>query len=183
MQARHGLLQDNVALIVVLDATAGQGQEQEKPADVPRRQLICVANTHIHANPELNDVKLWQVQDHHPYGPLPLSSLMCTSHGMFVMQWLGAYVAHCGTKYRTLPWRRKRIRDTIKQAVKLGGHDLVALTGIHRQTLLIRRPSLEPHLQAFTVCSSHTWPFLNPNIKYMTSEPARRHQVPASVML
>ena len=26
-----------------------------------RRQLICVANTHIHANPELNDVKLWQV--------------------------------------------------------------------------------------------------------------------------
>ncbi len=52
-------LQDNVALIVVLDATAGQGQE--KPADAPRRQLICVANTHIHANPELNDVKLWQV--------------------------------------------------------------------------------------------------------------------------
>jgi hypothetical protein len=26
-----------------------------------RRTLICVANTHIHANPELNDVKLWQV--------------------------------------------------------------------------------------------------------------------------
>lgn len=25
------------------------------------KQLICVANTHIHANPELNDVKLWQV--------------------------------------------------------------------------------------------------------------------------
>lgn len=48
-----------MALIVVLDATAGQGQE--KPADAPRRQLICVANTHIHANPELNDVKLWQV--------------------------------------------------------------------------------------------------------------------------
>ena len=55
------LLQDNVALIVVLDATAGQGQGQEKPAEAPRRQLICVANTHIHANPELNDVKLWQV--------------------------------------------------------------------------------------------------------------------------
>ena len=52
-------LQDNVALIVVLDATAGQGQE--KSADAARRQLICVANTHIHANPELNDVKLWQV--------------------------------------------------------------------------------------------------------------------------
>jgi hypothetical protein len=27
----------------------------------PTKQLICVANTHIHANPELNDVKLWQV--------------------------------------------------------------------------------------------------------------------------
>lgn len=27
----------------------------------PRRQLICVANTHIHSNPELADVKLWQV--------------------------------------------------------------------------------------------------------------------------
>lgn len=26
-----------------------------------RRTLICVANTHIHANPELNDVKIWQV--------------------------------------------------------------------------------------------------------------------------
>ena len=60
-----GLLQDNVALIVVLDATAGQGQE--KPAEAPRRQLICVANTHIHANPELNDVKLWQVN----MSPLP----------------------------------------------------------------------------------------------------------------
>ena len=36
-----------MALIVVLDATAGQGQGQEKAVDVPRRQLICVANTHI----------------------------------------------------------------------------------------------------------------------------------------
>ena len=53
------MLQDNVALIVVLDATAGQGQD--KSAEQPKRQLICVANTHIHANPELNDVKLWQV--------------------------------------------------------------------------------------------------------------------------
>lgn len=26
-----------------------------------RRQLLCIANTHIHSNPELNDVKLWQV--------------------------------------------------------------------------------------------------------------------------
>ena len=54
------MLQDNVALIVVLDATAGQGQD--KSAEQPKRQLICVANTHIHANPELNDVKLWQVR-------------------------------------------------------------------------------------------------------------------------
>ena len=54
------VLQDNVALIVVLDATAGQGQD--KSAEQPKRQLICVANTHIHANPELNDVKLWQVR-------------------------------------------------------------------------------------------------------------------------
>ena len=49
-----------MALIVVLDATAGQGQD--KSAEQPKRQLICVANTHIHANPELNDVKLWQVR-------------------------------------------------------------------------------------------------------------------------
>ena len=26
-----------------------------------RRQLVCIANTHIHSNPELGDVKLWQV--------------------------------------------------------------------------------------------------------------------------
>uniref|UniRef100_A0A061SKX5 CCR4-NOT transcription complex subunit 6 n=1 Tax=Tetraselmis sp. GSL018 TaxID=582737 RepID=A0A061SKX5_9CHLO len=43
------LLKDNVALIAVLEATEAS------------RQLICVANTHIHSNPELNDVKLWQV--------------------------------------------------------------------------------------------------------------------------
>lgn len=65
------LLQDNVALIVVLDATAGQGQGQEKPAEAPRRQLICVANTHIHANPELNDVKLWQVRMAHTFCHTP----------------------------------------------------------------------------------------------------------------
>jgi mRNA deadenylase 3'-5' endonuclease subunit Ccr4 len=49
-------VQDNVALIAVLEAL-----------DVPivdgaqRRQMICVANTHIHANKDMNDVKLWQV--------------------------------------------------------------------------------------------------------------------------
>lgn len=51
------LLQDNVALIAVLEAL-----EPPQPEGANRRQLICIANTHIHANPELNDVKLWQVQ-------------------------------------------------------------------------------------------------------------------------
>mmetsp|Transcript_13707 Transcript_13707/g.18821 ORF Transcript_13707/g.18821 Transcript_13707/m.18821 type:complete len:566 (+) Transcript_13707:94-1791(+) len=49
------LLKDNVALIVVLDFI--KGAEEEGGA----RQLVCVANTHILANPELKDVKLWQV--------------------------------------------------------------------------------------------------------------------------
>jgi len=46
------LLKDNVALIAVLEMV-----EQQSGS----KQLLCVANTHIHANPELNDVKLWQV--------------------------------------------------------------------------------------------------------------------------
>jgi hypothetical protein len=45
-------MKDNVALIAVLEMA-----EQQSGA----KQLLCVANTHIHANPELNDVKLWQV--------------------------------------------------------------------------------------------------------------------------
>ncbi len=48
--------QDNVALIAVLEAI-----EPGIPDTGTRRTLICVANTHIHANPELNDVKIWQV--------------------------------------------------------------------------------------------------------------------------
>lgn len=51
-------LQDNVALIAVLEAL-DPGHPDTRTGG--RRQLICVANTHIHANPELNDVKLWQV--------------------------------------------------------------------------------------------------------------------------
>lgn len=47
------LLKDNVALIAVLE----MAPDPERSS----KQLICVANTHIHANPELNDVKLWQV--------------------------------------------------------------------------------------------------------------------------
>ncbi len=55
------LSQDNVALIAVLEAL-----EPPFPDAAPagRRQLVCVANTHIHANPELGDVKLWQVGFH-----------------------------------------------------------------------------------------------------------------------
>ena len=49
-------MQDNVALIAVLEALDPPPLEGSN-----RRQLICIANTHIHANPELNDVKLWQV--------------------------------------------------------------------------------------------------------------------------
>lgn len=56
--ALNRLLKDNVALIAVLEALDPPLQEGSVN---PRRQLICVANTHIHANPELNDVKLWQV--------------------------------------------------------------------------------------------------------------------------
>lgn len=61
--ALNRLLKDNVALIAVLEAleppfSADGGRGGGAPT---RRQLICVANTHIHSNPELNDVKLWQV--------------------------------------------------------------------------------------------------------------------------
>lgn len=42
-----------------------------------RRQLICVANTHIHSNPELNDVKLWQVGVQ-PGFPAPPPCCTCT---------------------------------------------------------------------------------------------------------
>lgn len=47
--------QDNVALIAVLEMLP----DPERPG--APKQLLCVANTHIHANPELSDVKLWQV--------------------------------------------------------------------------------------------------------------------------
>jgi CCR4-NOT transcription complex subunit 6 len=40
-----------------MDAPGSSSQESQGKS----RTLICVANTHIHANPELNDVKLWQV--------------------------------------------------------------------------------------------------------------------------
>ena len=55
------LLQDNVALIAVLEALEPPFADGGGPSGSSRRQLVCVANTHIHSNPELNDVKLWQV--------------------------------------------------------------------------------------------------------------------------
>mmetsp|Transcript_13036 Transcript_13036/g.39493 ORF Transcript_13036/g.39493 Transcript_13036/m.39493 type:complete len:591 (+) Transcript_13036:158-1930(+) len=59
--ALNRLLKDNVALIAVLEALDPQLPDAPPAGAAPRRQLICIANTHIHANPELNDVKLWQV--------------------------------------------------------------------------------------------------------------------------
>lgn len=56
--------QDNVALIAVLEALDPQLPDAPPAGASPRKQLICIANTHIHANPELNDVKLWQVTVH-----------------------------------------------------------------------------------------------------------------------
>jgi CCR4-NOT transcription complex subunit 6 len=59
-KALSRLMKNNVALILVLEAmnaTAPPGAM----GGAAKRQLLCVANTHIHANPELNDVKLWQV--------------------------------------------------------------------------------------------------------------------------
>lgn len=57
--ALNRLLKDNVALIAVLEALDGAGNPAPGPGG--RRALVCVANTHIHANPDLSDVKLWQV--------------------------------------------------------------------------------------------------------------------------
>ncbi|EYU20684.1 hypothetical protein ABFS83_11G002500 [Erythranthe nasuta] len=55
--ALNRLIKDNVALIVVLEAKFGN-----QGIDVPgKRQLVCVANTHVNVHQELKDVKLWQV--------------------------------------------------------------------------------------------------------------------------
>ena len=68
-------LQDNVALIAVLEALEPPFAEGSGGGGGSRRQLVCVANTHIHSNPELNDVKLWQVGARYrmvPYGTVSL---------------------------------------------------------------------------------------------------------------
>ncbi|KAG2252257.1 hypothetical protein Bca52824_082393 [Brassica carinata] len=58
--ALNRLVKDNVALIVVLEAKFGN-----QAADIPgKRQLLCVANTHVNISHELKDVKLWQVRSH-----------------------------------------------------------------------------------------------------------------------
>jgi len=52
------LLKDNVALIVVLEA---KDINHGLDGSSGKGQLLCVANTHINSNPDLKDVKLWQV--------------------------------------------------------------------------------------------------------------------------
>ncbi|KAL8162284.1 hypothetical protein V2J09_013773 [Rumex salicifolius] len=51
------LVKDNVALIAVLEAKFSyQGAD-----NLGKRQLLCVANTHVNVSQDLKDVKLWQV--------------------------------------------------------------------------------------------------------------------------
>ncbi|KAI5671663.1 hypothetical protein M9H77_12027 [Catharanthus roseus] len=51
------LIKDNIALIVVLEAKFSN-QGIDNPG---KRQLVCVANTHVNVQQDLKDVKLWQV--------------------------------------------------------------------------------------------------------------------------
>lgn len=53
------LMKPNVALILVLEGCETMPSTSRDTAKY--RSLVCVANTHIHANQELSDVKLWQV--------------------------------------------------------------------------------------------------------------------------
>ncbi|EEE50951.1 hypothetical protein OsJ_31500 [Oryza sativa Japonica Group] len=52
------LIKDNVALIAVLEAKFGN-HGTDNPG---KRQLLCVANTHVNVHQDLKDVKLWEVQ-------------------------------------------------------------------------------------------------------------------------
>ncbi|MCO6698933.1 hypothetical protein, partial [Streptomyces sp. Vc17.3-30] len=55
--ALNRLVKDNVALIVVLEAKVNN-----QPVNNPgKRQLLCVANTHVNVHLDLKDVNLWQV--------------------------------------------------------------------------------------------------------------------------
>ncbi|CAM0146697.1 unnamed protein product [Urochloa decumbens] len=55
--ALNRLVKDNIALIAVLEAKFGN-HGTENPS---KRQLLCVANTHINIHHDLKDVKLWQI--------------------------------------------------------------------------------------------------------------------------
>lgn len=55
--ALNRLVKDNVALIVVLEAKFSN-QGVDNPG---KRQLVCVANTHVNIHQDLKDVKIWQV--------------------------------------------------------------------------------------------------------------------------
>nr|CAB3501913.1 unnamed protein product [Digitaria exilis] len=55
--ALNRLVKDNIALIAVLEAKFGN-HGTENPS---KRQLLCVANTHINIQHDLKDVKLWQI--------------------------------------------------------------------------------------------------------------------------
>ncbi|KAJ3702722.1 hypothetical protein LUZ61_006427 [Rhynchospora tenuis] len=56
--ALNRLIKDNIALIAVLEAKFGGSPS---PDNSGKRQLLCVANTHVNVQQELKDVKLWQV--------------------------------------------------------------------------------------------------------------------------
>ncbi|KAK4272621.1 hypothetical protein QN277_021149 [Acacia crassicarpa] len=55
--ALNRLVKDNIALILVLE-TKVNNQLVDNPG---KRQLLCVANTHVNVHQDLKDVKLWQV--------------------------------------------------------------------------------------------------------------------------
>ncbi|KAI4371956.1 hypothetical protein MLD38_010245 [Melastoma candidum] len=54
--ALNRMIKDNVALIAVLESKIGYGGD-----NLGKRQLLCVANTHINVHQDLKDVKLWQI--------------------------------------------------------------------------------------------------------------------------
>ncbi|KAI4365427.1 hypothetical protein MLD38_021411 [Melastoma candidum] len=54
--ALNRMVKDNVALIAVLESKIGYGGD-----NLGKRQLLCVANTHINVHHDLKDVKLWQM--------------------------------------------------------------------------------------------------------------------------
>eukprot|EP01025_Chloroclados_australasicus_P006513 TRINITY_DN12093_c0_g3_i4.p1 TRINITY_DN12093_c0_g3~~TRINITY_DN12093_c0_g3_i4.p1 ORF type:complete len:451 (-),score=30.94 TRINITY_DN12093_c0_g3_i4:1842-3194(-) len=57
--AQSRLFKDNIALIAVFEVIGVYHNNHQ--TNLNGRPLICIANTHIHSNPDLSDVKLWQV--------------------------------------------------------------------------------------------------------------------------